>query len=79
MLNVDDPQMKDVRTMPLSEDVGQSNTNVLEKSDALRNAVADYRMMYAWVTGAVTVTTVSFMALCAIAFGRGRKRNRDSC
>ena len=75
VLNVDNTQMNSVRTVPLSEDVDQSNTNVLAKPDTLRNAVADYPMTYAWVTGAVSVATASFMALSAIAFGRGRKRD----
>ena len=59
--NVDNAQMNGVHTVPLSEDGDQSNANVLARPDTLRKPVADYRMTYAWFTGATSVATALFI------------------
>ena len=54
MLNVDSTQMNGVRTVRLPEDLDQTNKNVPAKPGTLRNAVVNYPMTYAWVTGPVS-------------------------
>ncbi len=76
VLNVDSVQMNgDAGDDASSRSAVIPNGLVPVKPDTLRNAVADYPMTYAWVTGITSIATASFMALSAIAFSRGRKHD----